>query len=211
MDIAFFKKKKKGVSKIKSLFKKITVLFSIILLVGCSALNEPSIELTNKSVDILIAENDIQHLDESNQVEESFSTVSLRYNFSIKNTGNQTVGGIEEPNSETFQMEDGLTYTIEPSEELLKTVIEILGFNLFDESEKTANSLGMGMSITTMLKKGEVGENYLDFQLGVKEQTDQYNVAPSMEQLNTLKENALKSTLIVTVKDKEIARFKLNE
>ena len=37
----------------------------------------------------------------------------------------------------------------------------------------------------------------------VKEQTDQYNVAPSREQLNTLKEDALKSTLIVSVKDKE--------
>ncbi len=183
----------------------------MILLVGCSALNEPSIELTNKSVDIHITGNDIQHLDESNQVEESFSTVSLRYNFSIKNIGNQTVGGIEERNPETYQMEDALTYTITPSEELLKTAIEILGFNPFDESEKIANSLGTGWSINPMLKKGEVGENYLDFELGVKEQTDQYNVAPSLEQLKILKENALKSTLIVTVKDEEIARFKLNE
>ena len=174
-------------------------------------MNEPSIELTNKSVDIHIAENDIQHLDASNQVEESFSTVSLRYNFSIKNTGSQTVGGIEELNPETFQMDDGLTYTIEPSEELLKMAIELFGFNIFDESERVANNLGMGKSITPMLKAGEVGENDLDFELGVKEQTDQYMVAPSMELLNTLKENALNSTLIVSVKDKEIARFKLNE
>jgi hypothetical protein len=36
-------------------------------------------------------------------------------------------------------------------------------------------------------------------------------VAPSMELLNTLKENAFNSTLIVSVKDKEITRFKLNE
>ena len=108
-------------------------------------------------------------------------------------------------------MEDALTYTIEPSEELVKTAFEILGFNLFDESERAANSLGTGWSVNPMLKKGEVGENYLDFELGVKEQTDQYNVIPSTEQLNILKENALKSTLIVTVKDEEIARFKLNE
>ena len=197
--------------KIKSIFKNLTVLFTIIFLVGCSALNEPSIELTNKSVDIHIAENDIQHIDASNQVEESFSTVSLRYNFSIKNTGSQTVGGIEELNPETFQMDDGLTYTIEPSEELLKMAIELFGFNIFDESERVANNLGMGKSIIPMLKAGEVGENDLDFELGVKEQTDQYMVAPSMELLNTLKENALNSTLIVSVKDKEIARFKLNE
>ena len=39
------------------------MLFSMILLVGCSALNQPSIELTNKSVDIHIAENDRQHLE----------------------------------------------------------------------------------------------------------------------------------------------------
>ena len=172
----------------------------MILLVGCSALNEPSIELTNTSVDIHIAENDIHYFDIPNQVEENLSTVSLRYNFSIKNTGNQT--------------EDGLNYTIEPSEELLKTAIEILGFNLFDESERAANSLGIGWSISPMLKKDEVGENYLDFELGVKEQIDkidQYNVAPSMEQLNTLKENALKSTLIVSVKGEELARFKLTD
>lgn len=165
----------------------------------------------DKSVDIHIDENDIQHLDASNQVKETFSTVSLRYNFSIINIGKRTVGGIKELNPVTYQMEDGLTYTIEPSEELLKTVIEIFGFNLFDELERRENNRGMGMSISPMLKKGEVGENYLDFHLGVKEQTNQYKVAPSMEQLNILKENALKSTLIVTVKDKEIARFKLDD
>ena len=59
------------------------MLFSIILLVGCSALNEPSIELTNKSVDIHITENVIQYFYESNQVAESFATISLIYNFSI--------------------------------------------------------------------------------------------------------------------------------
>ena len=77
VNVAFLKIKKKGVSKIKSLFKKITMLFSMILLVGCSALNEPSIELTNKSVDIHIAENDIQHLDESNQVGKVFQRFLL--------------------------------------------------------------------------------------------------------------------------------------
>ncbi|WP_338472871.1 hypothetical protein R4Z10_09180 [Niallia sp. XMNu-256] len=183
----------------------------IIFLVGCSAWNEPSVGLTNKSVDIHIADKDIQHLDASNQIEESFSTVSLRYNFSIKNTGSQTVGGIEEPNPETFEMDDGLKYTIEPSEELLKLTIELFGFNIFDESERVANNLGMGKSIIPMLKAGEVGDNVLDFDLGVKEQTDQYMTAPSMDLLNTLKENALNSTLIVSVKDREIARFKLNE
>lgn len=203
--------KKKGVSKIKSYFKKLALLFSMILLVGCSVLNKSSIELTNKSVEIHIAENDIQQFDELNQERESFSTVSLRYHFSIKNTGNRTVGGIEEVDPVTYQINDGLSYIIEPSEELLNTSIEILGFNLFDESERAANSLGTGWSINPMLKKGEVGENYLDFDLGVKEQTDQYNVVPSMEQLNILKETALKSTLIVTIKDEEIARFKLNE
>jgi hypothetical protein len=183
----------------------------MILLVGCSVLNKSSIELTNKSAEIHIAENDRQQLDESNQIEECFSTVSLKYHFSIKNTGNRTVGGIEEVDPVTYQINDGLSYIIEPSEELLKTSIEILGFNLFDESERAANHLGTGSSITPMLEKGEVGENYLKFELGVKEQTDQYNVAPSMEQLNKLKETALKSTLIVTINDEEIARFKLNE
>ena len=69
----------------------------------------------------------------------------------------------------------------------------------------------MGKSINPMLKVGEVGEVDLDFDLGVKEQTEQYMVAPSMDLLNKLKENALKFTLIVSVKDKEIARFKLND
>ena len=140
----------------KSICKKLTILCSIILLVGCSGMNESTMELTNMFVDIHVAENDIRHLDASNQIEESFSSVSLRYNFSIKNTGNQTVGGIKEPNPETFQMDDGLTYTIEPSKELLKTLNEILGFNIFDESERTANFLGIGSSITPMLKKGEL-------------------------------------------------------
>ncbi len=203
--------KKKGVSKIKSYFKKLVLLFSMFLLVGCSMLNISSIELTNKSTEIHIAENDIQQSDELNKEWESFSTVSLRYRFSIKNTGNRTVGGMEEVDPVTYQIKDGLTYTIEPSEELVNTSIEILGFNLFEETERAANSLGTGWSINPMLKKGEVGENYLDFDLGVKEQTDQYNVAPPMEQLNMLKENALKSTLIVTVRGEEIARFELNE
>lgn len=193
--------------------KTLTIFFLIILLVGCSAFNESSIELIDKSVDIQIHENALQHLDEYSKAEiEIFSIVFLKYDFSIKNNGNQTVGGIKGLNPKTFSMDDGLVYTIEPSEELLKSSNEILGFNIFNESERTAAGLtAVNSSITPMLKKGEVGENYLEFQLGMKEQTDQYRVAPSIEQLNILKENALDSTLIITVKDKEIARFKLNE
>ena len=179
-----------------NLMKCILFITSLFLISGCS--NAEQLELVDHSVSIEVRDGEMV------VGEKVFSGVYLRYEVSIRNNGSNTVGGIDEPNAKTYQYDDGLLYRIEPSNELVKRSMEILGKNIFDE-DFTA-------STTPILISNEITEdNYVEYYLGTLENTAHQPVAPSKEQLELLKDIANDATLMVFVKDEEMARFNLNE
>jgi len=183
---------------LKNTIKYMIFIISLFLISGCS--NSEQLELIENSVSIEVREGEMEINGES------LSGVYLKYDFSIKNSGRKTVGGMEEPNPDTYNFDDGLQYVIEPSDELVNRSIEILGYNIFEDIGKTASSL------TPLLKSNEISEdNYIGYFLGVQEQTELQPVAPSKEQLDLLIEVANDAVLILSVKDKEIARLNLSE
>ena len=182
----------------KNVTKYMTFIIVLFLISGCS--NSEQLEIIENSVSIEVREGEMEINGES------LSGVYLKYDFSIKNNGRKTVGGMEEPNLDTYNFDDGLQYVIEPSDELVNRSIEILGYNIFEDIGKTASSL------TPLLKSNEISEdNYIGYSLGVQEQRELQPVAPSKEQLDLLLEVANDAVLILSVKDKEIARFNLSQ
>ena len=183
---------------LKNTIKYMIFIISLFLISGCS--NSEQLELIENSVSIEVREGNMEISGEK------LSGVYLRYDFTIKNSGRKTVGGMEEPNPDTYNFDDGLQYVIEPSDELVNRSIEILGYNIFDDISKAASSL------TPLLKSNEISEdNYIGYSLGVQEQTELQPAAPSKEQLDLLLEVANDAVLILSVKDKEIARLNLSE
>ena len=178
-----------------------TFIIILFLISGCS--NSEQLEIIKNSVSVEVREGEMEVNGEI------LSGVYLRYDFSIKNSGRRTVGGMEEPNPDTYNFDDGLQYVIEPSDELVKRSIKILGYNIFEDIGNASYSL------TPLLKSNEISEDdYISYFLGVQEQTELTEfqaVAPSKEQLDLLIEVANDAVLILSVKDKEIARLNLSE
>lgn len=187
-----------GVVVLEKAIKYMIFILSLFVISGCS--NSEQLELIENSASIEVREGQME-IDG-----EKLSGVYLRYDFTIKNSGRGTVGGMEEPNPNTYHFDDGLQYVIEPSDELVNRSIQILGYNIFEEMSNISHSL------TPLLKSNEMSEgNYIGYSLGVPEQTELQHVAPSKEQLDLLIEAANDAVLILSVKDKEIARLNLSE
>lgn len=172
----------------------ITFVMILLCLSGCA--ENKQLEMADHAISVDVTQYDMQM---GNEV---LSSVHLRYEFSLKNTGNTAVGGMRELNPDKFYYEDGLQYTIEPSEALIERSKEILGYNVFEDVYKAASSL------TPLLKSDETSEgDFISFFLGVEEDTVQQVVAPSTEKLALLEELAHEAELVVSVKEEEIARF----
>ena len=183
---------------LKNTIKYMLFIISLFLISGCSTSEQ--LELIENSVSIEVREGEMEINGES------LSGVYLRYDFSIKNSGSKTVGGMEEPNPDTYSFDDELQYVIGPSDELVDRSMEVLGYNIFE------NRGNAPASLTPVLKSNEISEdNYIGYFLGVQEQTELQPVAPSKEQLDLLLEVANDAVLILSVKDKEIARLNLSE
>ena len=183
---------------LKNTIKYMLFILSLFVISGCS--NSEQLELVENLASIEVREGYMEIGGEK------LSGVYLKYDFTIKNSGRGTIGGMEEPNPNTYHFDDGLQYVIEPSEELVNRSIKILGYNIFEDISNTSYSL------TPLLKSNEMSEgNYIGYSLGVQEQTELQPVAPSKEQLDLLLEVANDAVLILSVKDKEIARLNLSE
>lgn len=175
---------------------RLTCILLIVFLAGCSSLNEPSLKVKDATVNIRTVEKDIS-VHSSDGKEESFSSVYLSYNFGIKNTGFKAVEEIE--------------VKIEPGPELAELSTKMFGINIFDKFERERAGFGIAFSGATKLTRKEEGVYQLDYNLGVLEQSNRFLVAPSTVELEYLLASASDATLIVTVKDKELGRVKLDE
>ncbi|WP_174728755.1 hypothetical protein [Mesobacillus harenae] len=212
-----FKKSMIGIASVAAM-----VLFSVILLSNDLNLLNPgkdapssftgsaALELTSVSVDL---KNDkggvgIMYGEKAGDI---IYPVALGYTFSIKNYGKNTIGGMEEPNREVFEYDDGIRIEILPDDQLIQVSEEVMGFNLFNESARVEARLGQGSSGSPILEPGASGEYKLDFTLGALEKNPEVRLAPSQDQMKELLKHALESTLVLYSKDEEIGRYPLSQ
>lgn len=187
------------------LISVITLVF--IILSGCS--DKQSLELTRSSVEISDDRAGKTGITSGGQEGESIQPISLSYHFVLKNTDKDTLGGNEKLNKETYEYEDGLKMRLEPSKKLKEVSKDVMGFNLFDKEERAEAKMGMGTQTIPVLEPNQEGEYDLDFDLGALEENPEMRLAPSEEKLEKLIKYAEDATLVIYIKDKEIARFDL--
>lgn len=188
----------------------LTSIFIILLLLsGCSS--KPSLELVSASVEIRDDRSGGIGITSGEKEGEVITPISLSYNFVLKNTSKKTLGKAEKPNKQTFEYDDGIKVLIEPHKKMVEVSKEVMGFNLFSEERpEEVLGLGVGKGGTPVLEPNQEGEYNFDIDLGALEENPAIRVAPSSEQLDKLKRNAMDATLIVTIEDEEIARFDLS-
>ncbi len=181
----------------------LTLISVIAILTACSS--EPSLVLTDKKVDIVKdkAKTGSMILQQGEKAGKEIVPTSLYYTFYIKNEGTKNVG--DEAKGK------GLSVKIEPNESLVATSNEIMGFNIFDSSDYDDKGMELGYSYIGTIESNKTGEFIIYYNLGYEEESEEVRLAPSKEQLEKLKNNALEATLIVRLGDEEIARFDLGE
>ncbi|MCM3567701.1 hypothetical protein [Neobacillus mesonae] len=178
------------------------VIFSAIL-TSCSS--TPSLELIKSKADIVTDKNigGAIGITEGDMKGQELVPTTLYYEFTIKNTGNQNVG---------TSNNKGIEVKIEPSQHLVNTSEEIVGFNIFTPSSYNETGLGYGSSFDPVIPPNKIGHYTLTFDLGVSEDNPQVPIkVPPKEKLEKLKNAALDASLIITVDGKEITRFNLRE
>ncbi|WP_428911831.1 hypothetical protein [Niallia sp. Krafla_26] len=186
----------------------LTSIFIILLLLsGCSSnpsleLIDATVEISNRSTGISVSTGDKQG--------EIIQPISLSYHFVLKNTGKKTLGGMENINNDTFEVDDGINVYIEPNQLLKSVSEEIIGFNIYDEAELKKANLSVGKTSIPVIEPNQEGEYTFDLDLGAVEENSEIRVAPSSQQLDRLKKNAIDAALIVTIEDEEVARFDLS-
>lgn len=197
--------KMKGKEMLKYVVSSFTVF---ILLSGCSS--KPSVDLVSSTVEL---RNDEERLGgigiTSGEKEgEIIMPTALSYDFVLKNTGEETLGGVEELNEQTYEYEDGIKVYIKPNEKLKAVSEEVMGVNIFsfdEEGEQVAGKTGV-----PIIEPNKEGKYTFHFMLGALEENPEIRLSPPTEQLEKLKEHAMDATLIVSVEGEEIACFDLS-
>lgn len=138
---------------------------------------------------------------------ELIKPISLSYEFVLRNSGKNTLGGIAKPNNETYEFDDGIKLVLEPNEKLTTVIKEIAGFNIYNEEGREEARLGLGKTSTPVLEPNQEGKYTLDFVLGAIEENPEIRIAPPQEQLDELIKNAMEATLVIYIEEEEIARF----
>ena len=181
------------------IFLGVISLFTI--LSSCSS--KPSIKLINSNVSITNDKTKVGSIGitQGNKKGQYLVPTALYYEFKIKNVGNKKIGDFGDK---------GLKIKIEPNSKLKILSKEIVGFNIFNPSSYVASGVGHGSSFVSLLEPGQEGKFIFSYDLGVSEKNSEVPLmVPSQEKLKKLEEGALNASLIVTLEDKEIARFDL--
>ncbi|WP_404451805.1 hypothetical protein LG329_15895 [Virgibacillus necropolis] len=184
------------------------IIIILILVSGCSS--KPSLELISSSAEIRDDRSGGIGITSGEREGQIIKPISLSYNFVIKNTGKDTIGGTEELNSLTFEYEDGIKLSIEPNEKLKAVTKEVVGFKIYKEGGRQQANLGVGKTSIPVLQPNQDGEYTIDFVLGALEENPEIRLAPSQAQLDKLEKNAMEATLVIYSGDKEIARIDLH-
>ncbi len=174
------------------------------ILSACSS--DPSLELVDANVDIVKDKNLLGSIGitEGERQGEELVPTALYYEFTIKNTGNKTVGirGVDK----------GISITIEPKDKLKMVSEDVIGFNIYNPEDYNESGVGFGHKIQPVLKSDQNGKFTLYYELGVSEENPQVPLlVPTKEKLDELKENAFNAFFVVTVENEEVARFDLNK
>ncbi|MFD1737185.1 hypothetical protein ACFSCX_11545 [Bacillus salitolerans] len=187
----------------------ISVIFIVlIILSGCSA--KQSLEMKSLSVNINDDRSGGMRITSGEKEGEYIQPLTLSYYFVLKNIGEETLGGKENLNEETYEYEDGLKVFIEPNEKLIEISKDVMGFNIYNEEERKEAKLGMGKVSIPVLEPNQEGEYHIDYDLGALEENPEIRLVPSDEQLDKLVEHAREASLVIYVEDEEIGRFELN-
>ncbi|MCM3677143.1 hypothetical protein M3699_25830 [Peribacillus simplex] len=185
-------------------FLFISLFFVLFFLSACSS--NPSLELVDANVDIVKDKSLLGSIGitEGERKGDELIPTALFYEFTIKNTGNKTVG-IEE-------VDKGIELKIEPKDKLKSVSEDVIGFNIYNPDDYNGSGVGFGHSFLSVLKPDEKGEYTLNYDLGVSEENSQVPLlVPSKEKLDELREYAFDAFLVVTIENQEIARFDLNK
>lgn len=141
----------------------------------------------------------------TNEIQELITPV-LYYEFTIKKTGNKSVGRIENY--------DDLQIKIIPHEKLKNVSEEIYGMNRFKtDSDNFISGLGYGLSMgSDFLNTNNECVVTFSYNLATSgEDLPASRIRPSADQLEKLQRNALDASLLILYKGTEIARFDLNK
>jgi hypothetical protein len=176
-------------------------------LVALSGTREPqSLELVSGTVQIIRDKSKLGSIGitEGKNKGEQLVPTALYYTFTLKTIGHDTIGDVAK---------QGMELKIVPNKNLLSVLEDVVGFNVFSSAAYMGTGLGYGVSgQPSILQPNQEGEYILFFDLGVSQKDPQVPVlVPSVDKLKRLESSALDCTLIVTVKNKEIARFDLSK
>lgn len=178
------------------------VILIFTFLSACSS--KPSVQLINSNVSIVNDKSKLGSIviTKGDKKGQELVPTALYYEFTIKNTGNRSIGSIEK--------DKGLKIKIVPNNELETTSKEVVGFNIFDQSSYAHSGVGYGHTFVPILKSGEEGKFVLNYELGVSKKDPEVPLmVPSAEKLKELQDNALNASLVIMLEDTEIARFNL--
>ncbi|WP_249871779.1 hypothetical protein [Oceanobacillus saliphilus] len=182
----------------------ISLIFVLFILSACSS--NSSLELLDATVDIVKDKNLLGSIGitEGGREGEELIPTALFYEFTIKNTGNKTLG--------IGEVDKGIVLEIEPKE-ILKSVSEdVIGFNIYNPEDYNESGLGFGQTSSLVLEPDQNAKYTLHYLLGVSEKNPDVPIlVPSKEKLEELRDNAFNAFLVITVENEEIARFDLNE
>lgn len=101
----------------------------------------------------------------------------MYYEFTIKNTNNNTVGSEE--------VAKGIEIKIVPKDKLKSVSEEVIGFNIYNPAEYDASGVGFGTTYSTILSSNEEAEYSLHYDLGVSEENSTVPLlVPSKDKLD---------------------------
>jgi hypothetical protein len=86
-----------------------------------------------------------------------------------------------------------------------------MGFNIHNEKEGEQAYLGIGKTSSPVIEPNQERKYTFDFDLGALEENPEIRLVPSQEQLDKLVKNAMEATLVISIDDKEVARFDLED
>src|SRR5690625_259806 len=187
------------------------ISFSIILIIvsGCSG--KQSLELKSATVEL---NNDEERLGAtgitSGEREGEFIVhIALSYDIVLKNTGKRKLGEFAKINEKEFKVDDGIEVKIKPNEKLKEISEDVMGFNIYNRNDD--GILGVGETGYPVLEPNKKGKYTIDFILGALVENPDLKLAPPIEQLERMKENAMVASLIVSLEGEEIASFDLSD
>ena len=122
----------------------------------------------------------------------------LYYTFVVKNNSNKSIS-----NEDLNQIK----LKIKPNQELLSVVEDTVGSNIYNVNK---SKIGGGQGIEEIPAHG-TGKFTIYYNLSTDKQGNKLPSIPTKEELKRIKENALKSTLIVSENGEEIAHLNLNK